>query len=99
VDDAENEQNPIFLDHVVHDSVVADAEPMEGVGDATDRLDGLAPDSPRSGGVIRELLECGLNPCPRLWRELLQRTLDGGGELDLVRFQSRSFRLVVRPLA
>ena len=99
MDDAENEQNPIFLDHVVHDAVVADAEPMEGVGDTLDSLDGLATDPPWFRGVIRELLDCGSNPCPSLWRELLQRTRGGGGELDLIRFQSRSFRLVVRPLA
>ncbi len=52
MDDAEHEQDVVFADDVVHDAVVADAEPVEGVRLSEDRLDLLAAGSagPGCGG-------------------------------------------------
>src|SRR6266511_2029328 len=54
VDDAEHEQDVVFADDVVHDAVVADAEPVEGVRLSEVRLDLLAAGSagPGCGGGV-----------------------------------------------
>lgn len=48
----------VFLDEVVHDTIVADAEPVEGVRPPSDRLHLLAADTARGGRSDGELLEC-----------------------------------------
>ena len=44
MDDAEDQDDVVVRDDVVYDSVVADAQSVEGVTRSLDRLDGLAPD-------------------------------------------------------
>ena len=85
VDDAEHEQDVVVGDEVVHDPVVADAQPVECVGLAADRLDLLAADAAGLGGGVGELLEARADSLPRWRRQLLERAFGGRGEPDLVR--------------
>lgn len=66
MDDPEHVEDAIFDDQVVHDPVVADTQPVEGVGSTPDRAHPLARDPARNGGVGRELLQT--LPDPRLNR-------------------------------
>jgi hypothetical protein len=99
VDDPENQYRPVLLDHVVHDPVLADPEAMERIGKALDRLHGLSPDPTGFRDIGGELLERPADPGSDLRWELLERPSGGGGKLDLVRLQSSSLRLAVRPFA
>jgi hypothetical protein len=73
VNDAEDEHDPIVRDHVVHDPVVADPKPVEGVRDATDRLYALSADPSRLRRILREPLEGGSDAPLRVRSQLLQR--------------------------
>ena len=84
MDDAENEQDAVVGDEVVHDSVVADAEAVEGVGLAADRLHLFAVDAAGSGLGLGELFEAGAEPFPQRGRQLLEVALSGGREPDFV---------------
>ena len=99
MDDPENEYRPVLLDHVVHDPVLADPEAMERIGKALDRLHGLSPDPTGSRGIGGQLVEGPEDPGSDLRWELLEGSSGDGRKLDLVRLQSSSFRLVVRPSA
>jgi hypothetical protein len=57
VDDAEHEEDAVFVDEVVHDAVVADAEPVEGVCLSADGFHPLAADAADSGCGGGELFE------------------------------------------
>ena len=57
MDDSEYEQDAVFVDHVVHDAVVADTQPVERVGLAADRFHLLAPDPATGPCGCRAALE------------------------------------------
>jgi len=97
--DAEHEDDPILVDHVVHDPMVADAKPMERVAGALDRLDRLPSDSPRFAGVHGELGQCLGDPRAILGRQFAERFRSGRGDLDSVCRQASSSSPTVRPLA
>ena len=59
MDDPEHEENPVFLDEVVHDAVVADAEPVEGVCPSSDRLHLLPANTAGAGRNDGKLLKPG----------------------------------------
>jgi hypothetical protein len=84
VHDAEDEQDSVVADEVVHDPVVADAESVEGVSVAADRLHLLAADAAGSGCGLGELFEAGADPLPQRRGQLLEVALSGGREADLV---------------
>lgn len=51
--DAEHEDDAVFVNHVVHHAVIADAESVERVAYSLDGLDRLAGDATRLGRVAR----------------------------------------------
>lgn len=57
VDDPEDEHHAVCVDHVEHDAIVADAQPVEGVASAADRLDRLPANPSRCRGIRRQPLE------------------------------------------
>jgi hypothetical protein len=85
VDDSENEEDAVFADEVVHDAVVADAEPVEGVRLSPDRLDLLAADTAGAGCGSGELFEAGVDSLPQRGWQLLVGAFGGGREAYLVR--------------
>lgn len=89
----------VCVDDVVHHAVVADAQPVEGVVDAVDGLDGLACDTPGTGDVTRESPECSADALAVSIAELLELAGRRPRELDLVGGQSSSSSLTVRPFA
>jgi hypothetical protein len=84
VDDPEHVENPIFGDQVVHDSVVPNAQAVEGVGCAPDRAYPLAADPARHRRVGRQLLQALPDPSPNRSRQLLVRARGGGRKQDRV---------------
>ena len=57
MDDPEDEDHPILLDHVVHDPIFTNPQSVERVARPLDRLDGLARDASRSSSICSESLE------------------------------------------
>ncbi len=66
--DAEHQDHAVLVDSVVHHAIVADAESVERVTHSLDRLDGLAADATRPGGLTRQLLESLPSPRAELRR-------------------------------
>ena len=99
MDNAEHEDDPIFLDDVVHHAIVANAESVKRVRKALDCLDCFTPDTARSRGFGGKLFECVADPRSHIGSQLLDRFRCAGRELDPIGTQPRSFRLAVRPLA
>ena len=103
--DAEDQDHAVFVDGVVHDSIVADVESVEGIADSLDRLDRrdsldrLAADPARLGGVAAQLPERFLDPRAEFGRQLVERSDGRRRQLDAVRGQMSSFSVVVRPSA
>ena len=97
--DAEHQDHALFVDSVVHHAIVADTESVERVAHPLDRLDGLAADATHPGCVARQLLKCSLYCVADVRWELLECPDCRWRELNGVRGQTSSFRLVVRPLA
>jgi hypothetical protein len=98
VDDAEHEEDAVFVDEVVHDAVVADAEPVEGVRLSADRLHPLAPDAAGSGCGGGELFEAGVDALAQRGWQLLVGAFGGGREAYLVGLaQALSSSGLVRP--
>lgn len=58
MDDPEHEEYTVFLDDVVYDVIVADAEPVEGVRPPSGRLHLLAAKTAGGGRNDGKLLEC-----------------------------------------
>jgi len=84
MDDAEDEKDVVVGDEVVHDAVVADAEAVEGIGLATDRLDLLGANAASCGCGLGELFEVGADPRLQRRRQLLISALGSRGEPDLI---------------
>ncbi len=84
MDDAEDEEDAVVGDEVVHDAVVADAQSVEGVRVAADRLYLLAADAAGSCCGLGELFEASADPLPQRRRQLLEVARGGGREPDLV---------------
>jgi hypothetical protein len=59
VDDAEHEEDVVFVGEVVHDAVVANAEPVEGLCLPADGLHLFAADAAGFGCGGGELFEAG----------------------------------------
>lgn len=97
--DAQHQDHAVLVDRVAHDAIVADAESLEGIARSPDRLDRLAADSTRLGGVTSQLLERFLDPRSQLGEQLPERLEGRRRQLDAVRGQTSSFRVVVRPSA
>ncbi len=91
MNDAEDEDDAV-PENVVHDPVVADAEPVERIVGAADRLYGLPLDPADLGCVTCKLLERPRDPSANLSIELPERIGNGGAELDAIRVQVRSGR-------
>ena len=62
MDDAEHEEDAVFIDDVVHDAVVADAESVEGICLSADRFHPVATDATGSGCGDGDLFEAGADP-------------------------------------
>ena len=99
IDDAEHQDHVVCVDDVVHHAVVADAQPVEGIVGAMDRLDGLAGDAPGLDDVTREPLERSPDAVAVSVTELLELASRRPRELDPVGGQSRSSSPTVRRLA
>lgn len=99
MDDPEDEQDLIGIEHVVHHAVVADPQPVEGAAGAMHRLHGLPLDSADPCSVLRQFLERARQTSGNLGSELPERLRGAGAKLDAVRVQVSSERLTVRPLA
>ena len=84
MDDAEHEEDTVFVEEVVHDAVVPDAEPVEGVCLSADGLHLLAADAAGSGCGGGELFEAGANALAHRGRQLLVGTFGDGREAYLV---------------
>lgn len=84
MDDAEDEDDAVFGNEVVHDPVVADAEPVECVGVPADRPHLLAADATASRRRFGESLEAGADPLTQRRRELPESALGRGGKSNLV---------------
>ncbi len=98
MDDAEDEEDAVVGAEVVHDAVVADAESVEGVRVAADRLHFLAADAAGFGYGLGELFEAGADPLPQRRRQFLEGAFGGGREPDLVRaVQAMSWSDFERP--
>ncbi len=84
MDDAEHEEDVVFAEEVVHDAVVADAEPVEGVGLAADCFYALAADAAGCGCGGGELVEAGADALARLGWQFLVGAFGGRREVYLV---------------
>ena len=85
MDDAEDEEDAVLVDRVVHDAVVADAEPAEGVRLSVDRFHPLAADTAASSGCSCELFEAGAEAPAQRWWQFLVGPFGGRREPYLAR--------------
>jgi hypothetical protein len=99
VDDSEDEHDAIRVDDVVHDPVVADAESMEFVLGAPQRLDAFAADAPIAGSTRRQPFQGSSDAGSDVWCELFERSCRSGSERDAKRSQASSARSTVLPAA
>ena len=97
--DAQDEDDAVLLDDVVHDAVVADPKPVEGIPGAVHGLHGLAFDAADLRRTAGELLERPGDPSTNLGFGLAEGLRRRGAELDAVGVQVRSDRATVRPWA
>lgn len=84
MEDAEHEEDAVFADEVVHDAVVADAEPVEGVRLPADGLHLFVADAAGAGCCGGELFEAGADAVARRGWELLVGAFGGRREAYLV---------------
>ena len=99
MDDAEHQDHSILVDDVVHDPVVAHAQPVERVARALDGLDRLAADATWLRCIDGELLESPSDPFLEVGGQLLEGTNRAGRKLDVEGGQSSSLSRVPRPFA
>jgi hypothetical protein len=84
MDDAEDEEDTVVGDEVVHDPVVAHSQAMEGVSLTPDRSHLLAADTAGTFCRFGEALEACADPRTQRRRELLEGAPGRGREPDLV---------------
>ena len=99
MDDAQDQDDSIFVDHVVHDPVIADAQSMKGVSHTADGLDRLATDTPGLGDVRRELQQTQPDPRSRFGIKLLEDLGRRRRQPDVVGGQTRVSSATARPPA
>src|SRR5688572_31548055 len=92
VNHAQDEDDAVPVENVVHDPVVADPQPVERIVRAANRFYGLPLDSADPGCVTCKLLEGPRDSSANLSIELPERLGCGGAELDAIRVQVRSGR-------
>jgi hypothetical protein len=99
VHDAEHQDHPVFVDGVVHQPIIADTKTTEDVPHATDGLYRFTANATLAGDVAGQLLERSTRSVSNLGRQLLECSGCRWCQLDAIRVQASSDRLVVRPLA
>lgn len=92
MDNTQDEHDLILLEDVVHDAVVADPQPVEGVAGAMHRLHSLPLDAADLRHVRCELLQRPSHTSPNVGLELPEGLRGGRAELDAIRVQFRSSR-------
>lgn len=97
--DAEHENDPVFVDNVVHHAMIANAESVKRVRKTLDGLDRLTADAAGLRGLVSELVECVFDPCSVVGRQFPEDLRRAWSELDPIGTQPRSRSLSVRPLA
>lgn len=98
MDDAEDKENAVFVDRVVHDAVVADPEPVERVCLSADRFHPFAADAVGSSCGGGELFEAGADALAHRGGQFLVGAFGGGREAYLVGLaQAMSLSGLVRP--
>ena len=95
--DPEDENDAIFVDHVVHDSVVTNPEAVERIRDTPDGLHLLAPDTLAGRRLLREPFERFAQPGADIIGQLPEGLCGRWCKLDLISRQRRSRSRVVRP--
>lgn len=95
--DAEDENDAVFVDHVVHDAVVTNPEAMERVRDTPDGLHLLATDTPAGRRLLREPFERLAKPGADIIGQLPEGPGSRRRQLDLIGRQRRSLSRVARP--
>ena len=99
MDDAQDQDHSVLLDHVVDHAVVAHTESVERVAHAADGLHRLAADPPLLGCGTRLLLQCPSEAVAGLEWQLFERSCRRRREPDIVGAQTSSWKLTVRPFA
>src|SRR5436309_10640674 len=97
MDDREDENDAIFVDHVVHDSVVTNPEAVERIRDTPDGLHLLATDTLAGRRLLREPFERLAKPGAHVLGQLPEDPRSRRRQLDLIWGQRRSRSRVVRP--
>src|SRR5213080_1406074 len=87
VDDAQNENDSLVVEHVVHHAMVADAESMERVGGSWDRLRPLAANTASLRDPPGQVQGRLPDPLSEFLRQPLEGARRGLAEADLVWFR------------
>ncbi len=95
--DAEDQNDAVFVDHVVHDPVVTNLEAMERIRDTLDRFHLLATDTPAGRRLLRKPFERLAKPGAEVIGQLPEGPGSRRRQLDLIGRQRRSFSRVERP--
>jgi phage FluMu protein gp41 len=95
--DPEDENDAIFVDHVIHDSVLTNPEAVERIRDTPDGLHLLATDTLAGRRLLREPLERLAKPGAHIIGQLPEGPGSRRCQLDLIGRQRRSRSRVVRP--
>jgi len=95
--DPEDENDAVFVDHVVRDAVVANPEAVERIRDTPDGLHLLATDTPAGRRLLREPFERLATPGANIIGQLPESPGSRRRQFDLKGRQRRSRSRVVRP--
>jgi len=95
--DPDDENDAVFVDHVVHDAVVTNPEAVERIRDTSDGLHLLATDTLAGGRLLREPFERIAKPGAGIIGQLPEGPDSRRCQLDLIGRQRRSRSRVVRP--
>jgi len=99
VDDAEDQDNVVAINQVIHHAVVTDPQPMEGVRRAADGLGRFGAPRVRSGSGPRKLEQRAAQSVADVAWQPFERPSGRGRELDAVRPQPSCSRELVLPRA